>query len=109
MDNPFGDLATIDPTTSLQPQAERSMIQDSDRPARVIDSLPEESKQKAIGLAQQIDPHNHQAIILYGTQAQSKLLNFSHSMLDHVQNKDVGEIGEILTRINVETTTSKSG
>ena len=97
LDNPFGDLATIDPTTSLQPQAERSMTQDSDRPAKVIDTLPEENKQKAIGLAQQIDPRNHQAISLYGTQAQSKLLNFSHSMLDHVQNKDTGEIGEILT------------
>ena len=97
LDNPFGDLATIDPTTSLQPQAERSMIQDSDRPAKVIDTLTEENKQKAIGLAQQIDPRNHQAISLYGTQAQSKLLNFSHSMLDHVQNKDTGEIGEILT------------
>jgi uncharacterized protein YaaN involved in tellurite resistance len=97
LDNPFGDLAAIDPTTSLQPQAERSMTQDSDRPAKVIDTLTEENKQKAIGLAQQIDPRNHQAISLYGTQAQSKLLNFSHSMLDHVQNKDTGEIGEILT------------
>ncbi|HEY4549711.1 MAG TPA: toxic anion resistance protein, partial [Bacillus sp. (in: firmicutes)] len=56
-------------------------------------------KQKAIGLAQQIDPKNPQTIILYGTQAQSKLLNFSHSMLDHVQNKDVGEIGDILTEL----------
>ena len=97
LDNPFGDLATIDPTISLQPQAERSIVQDSDRPAKVIDTLTEENKQKAIGLAQQIDPRNHQAISLYGTQAQSKLLNFSHSMLDHVQNKDTGEIGEILT------------
>ena len=70
-----------------------------EKPRRLIDSLPEESKQKAIGLAQQIDPKNHQAIILYGTQAQSKLLNFSHSMLDHVQNKDVGEIGDILSEL----------
>jgi uncharacterized protein YaaN involved in tellurite resistance len=89
--NPFGELEITNPATSMQKVEEK--------PRRLIDSLPEESKQKAIGLAQQIDPKNHQTIILYGTQAQSKLLNFSHSMLDHVQNKDVGEIGDILSEL----------
>ena len=89
--NPFGELEITNPATSMQKVEEK--------PRRLIDSLPEESKQKAIGLAQQIDPKNHQSIILYGTQAQSKLLNFSHSMLDHVQNKDVGEIGDILSEL----------
>jgi|SRR3954451_6631795 uncharacterized protein YaaN involved in tellurite resistance len=89
--NPFGELEITNPATTLQKAEEK--------PRRLIDSLPEESKQKAIGLAQQIDPKNPQTIILYGTQAQSKLLNFSHSMLDHVQNKDVGEIGDILTEL----------
>lgn len=88
LDNPFGELDITNPSTSLQKEQER--------PARVMDTLTEENRQKAMGLAQQIDPRNHQAITLYGTQAQSKLLNFSHSMLEHVQNKDVGEIGDIL-------------
>ncbi|WP_256242427.1 toxic anion resistance protein [Bacillus sp. V3B] len=88
LDNPFGELDITNQTASLQKEQER--------PMRVIDTLTEENKQKAHGLAQQIDPRNHQAITLYGTQAQSKLLNFSHSMLEHVQNKDVGEIGDIL-------------
>jgi uncharacterized protein YaaN involved in tellurite resistance len=89
--NPFGELEITNPASGPQKAEEK--------PRRLIDSLPEESKQKAIGLAQQIDPKNPQTIILYGTQAQSKLLNFSHSMLDHVQNKDVGEIGDILTEL----------
>ena len=89
--NPFGELEITNPATTMQKVEEK--------PRRLIDSLPEESKQKAIGLAEQIDPKNHQSIILYGTQAQSKLLNFSHSMLDHVQNKDVGEIGDILSEL----------
>ncbi|WP_338469443.1 toxic anion resistance protein [Niallia sp. XMNu-256] len=97
LDNPFGDLDTFDSTTSLQPKSQTSLTEGSGRPLKVIDTLTEENKQKAIGLAQQIDPRNHQSITVYGTQAQSKLLNFSHSMLDHVQNKDTGEIGEILT------------
>jgi len=86
--NPFGELELTNPATTLQKEPEKAR--------RLIDSLPEESKQKAYGLAEQIDPYNHQSLILYGTQAQSKLLNFSHSMLEHVQNKDVGEIGDIL-------------
>ncbi|MED4343802.1 toxic anion resistance protein [Heyndrickxia coagulans] len=66
------------------------------KPSRLVDMLPEENRQKAYELAKQIDPANHQAVILYGTQAQSKMLNFSHAMLDQVQKKDIGEIGDIL-------------
>ncbi|MBM7660147.1 uncharacterized protein YaaN involved in tellurite resistance [Bacillus mesophilus] len=67
-----------------------------DQPKKLIDVLPEENKQKAIQIAQQIDPKNHQSIALYGSQAQTKLVNFSHHMLDHVQKKDTGEIGVII-------------
>lgn len=70
--------------------------QGESKQVKLIDVLPEENRQKAIQLADQIDPKNQQAISLYGSQAQSKLLNFSHSMLDHVQKKDTGEIGEII-------------
>ncbi|MDH5160024.1 toxic anion resistance protein [Heyndrickxia oleronia] len=89
LSNPFGDKELIINDTPLQTEAEK--------PTRLIDVIPEENRQKAIQLAEQIDPKNHQSIILYGTQAQSKLLNFSHSMLDHVQKKDIGEIGDILS------------
>lgn len=64
---------------------------------RLIDKLPPEAKEHAIRLAGQIDPQNNQSISQYGTEAQSKLLDFSHGMLEHVQNQDVGEIGSILT------------
>ncbi|PWW20550.1 uncharacterized protein YaaN involved in tellurite resistance [Cytobacillus oceanisediminis] len=63
---------------------------------RLIDVIPEENREKAHQLAKQIDPANHQAMISYGTPAQSKLLSFSHTMLEHVQKKDVGEVGEII-------------
>ncbi|MGN1387658.1 MAG: toxic anion resistance protein [Bacillus sp. (in: firmicutes)] len=69
----------------------------SDKPRRLLDVLPEENREKAIQLAQQIDPTDQQAMILYGTQAQSKLMNFSHAMIDQVQKKDIGEVGEILS------------
>ncbi|PMC36583.1 toxic anion resistance protein [Bacillus sp. UMB0899] len=85
LSNPFGEEELV---VKNEP--------DSAKPAKLLDVLPEENRKKAIQLAEQIDPKNQQAIALYGTQAQSKLLNFSHSMLDHVQKKDTGEIGQII-------------
>ncbi|MBU7594526.1 toxic anion resistance protein [Metabacillus halosaccharovorans] len=85
LSNPFGEEELV---VNKEPAAEK--------PAKLLDVLPEENRKKAIQLAEQIDPKNQQAIALYGTQAQSKLLSFSHSMLDHVQKKDTGEIGQII-------------
>ncbi|OCA82446.1 tellurite resistance protein TelA [Bacillus sp. FJAT-27225] len=88
LSDPFG--ANENPAVASAPVAEEG------KQVRLIDVLPEENKAKALQLADQIDPKNHQAMIAYGTQAQSKLLSFSNTMLEHVQKKDVGEIGEII-------------
>lgn len=64
---------------------------------KLIDALPEEIRRQALQLAERIDPKNHQSITLYGIQAQSKLLDFSHAMLEHVQKKDASEIGQVLS------------
>ncbi|MBT2694444.1 toxic anion resistance protein [Bacillus sp. ISL-55] len=87
--NPFGDS----PELQLQPSPQ----QQNSKPVKLIDVIPEENRQRAYQLAEQIDPKNHQAMIQYGTQAQGKLLTFSHAMLEHVQKKDVGEVGEIIS------------
>ncbi|WP_042354048.1 toxic anion resistance protein [Bacillus rubiinfantis] len=88
--DPFSDGFQLEkqPLTSSQSAEEK--------PLKLIDVIPEEHRAKAIQLAEQIDPTNHQAMIQYGTQAQGKLLSFSQTMLEHVQKKDVGEIGEII-------------
>ncbi|KAA6443734.1 toxic anion resistance protein [Bacillus swezeyi] len=64
---------------------------------KLIDVLTEENRRHAFQLAERIDPKNHQSMTLYGIQAQSKLLDFSHAMLEHVQKKDISEIGEVLS------------
>ncbi|AST07153.1 toxic anion resistance protein [Anoxybacillus flavithermus] len=100
--NPFGEVteASVNPSSP-----------------RLIDQLKEEHRQKALALAEQIDPRNHQAILQYGVAAQAELSRFSHSILNHVQKKDVGPVGEVIhelmTRmkeVNVEelTMTKKS-
>ncbi|WP_071460869.1 toxic anion resistance protein [Bacillus massilinigeriensis] len=87
--NPFGD-------DELQLAPQKELKKGDEKPVRLIDVIPEENKAKAYQLAEMIDPTNHQAMISYGTQAQAKLLTFSHAMLEHVQKKDVGEVGEII-------------
>jgi uncharacterized protein YaaN involved in tellurite resistance len=78
-------------------QAEVANHEMEEKSNRLIDVIPPENREKAYQLAQQIDPKNHQAMISYGTQAQSKLLTFSNHMIEHVQKKDIGEIGEIIS------------
>lgn len=106
LQDPFGDFTietkeetSVVASTTNEEIAEPTYTSDMEmqqKPKRVIDTLPEESKKRAQQLASQIDPRNQQAVSLYGSQAQSKLINFSSSMLDHVKSKDVGEIGEII-------------
>ena len=84
--NPFGDQST---------RSEES-LQDA-KPKKLIDVIPQENREMAYKLAEQIDPKNHQEMISYGTQAQSKLLTFSNHMLEHVQKKDLGEVGGIIS------------
>jgi uncharacterized protein YaaN involved in tellurite resistance len=91
--NPFANSTDI---TGADPLTLQKVEQNQNKPVKLIDVIPAENREKAIQLAQQIDPKNHQSMILYGTQAQSKLLSFSHTMLEHVQKKDVGEVGEII-------------
>lgn len=83
--NPFDGVQELEKVSSQEA-----------KPVKLIDVIPEENRAKAYQLAEQIDPTNHQAMISYGTPAQSKLLTFSNSMLEHVQKKDVGEVGNII-------------
>ncbi|MEK4029764.1 MULTISPECIES: toxic anion resistance protein [Bacillaceae] len=89
LSSPFGE--------SLMEQSPSPSLHEQSAPKKLIDVLPEEHRLKAQEIAKQIDPTNHQAVISYGTAAQTKLSGFSHSMLDHVQQKDIGTIGDILS------------
>lgn len=87
--NPFGETENEPVVTGYK----------EDRPKRMIDALPAAYRQKAMELATQINPKDQQAIVQFGTAAQTKLSSFSHSMLEHVQKKDTGPIGDILKEL----------
>src|SRR5699024_10557668 len=50
-------------------------------------------------LAAKIDVTDQQAVITYGAAAQTKLSEFSQSMLNHVQSADIGPVGDSLTEL----------
>lgn len=59
-----------------------------------IKYLPAEQQATARELAEQIDYTDTDAVLNYGSAAQQKIGDFSHNVLNHVQNQDTGIIGE---------------
>ncbi|WP_044336772.1 toxic anion resistance protein [Rossellomorea aquimaris] len=82
LSNPFGD--------------EMPALSEQTKSPLLLDRLPKEQQEKAKQLAAQIDYKDYEAILKYGTAAQTQLSTFSHSMLDHVQKRDIGPIGDVL-------------
>ncbi|MDF1511271.1 toxic anion resistance protein [Robertmurraya sp. DFI.2.37] len=91
----FDDLLA-NPFAAEPKENKENPTNEEKKTVKLIDVIPEENRAKAYQLAEQIDPKNHEAMIFYGSQAQGKLLSFSHTMLEHVQKQDVGEIGDII-------------
>ncbi|WP_207695460.1 tellurite resistance protein [Enterococcus sp. DIV0212c] len=94
LNNPFS--TPVDSLTATQ-QSEISALQDQQVATRLVDKLPEERQAQARELASKIDAQDSQAVITYGSAAQTKLGEFSQSMLNHVQSQDIGPVGDSLT------------
>lgn len=92
LNDPFGERTEVSTDTPNQDL-------DSAKAPRLVDKLPEEHRKKAEQLALQIDTTNQQSLVKYGVEAQAKLHQFSHEMLEHVQKQDVSQIGSILTEL----------
>ncbi|MFC4712188.1 toxic anion resistance protein [Planococcus dechangensis] len=75
---------------------ETQLTQQDGRPVALLDRLTTEEQEKARALAKQIPTGNREAILTYGANAQNQLSQFSHKMLDHVQQKDIGPVGDVL-------------
>ncbi|MFS0687752.1 toxic anion resistance protein [Sporosarcina sp. 179-K 8C2 HS] len=91
LDNPFN---VNEPLLPKEMQTEQSKGQVT---VKLLDRLSPEEQEKAKQLAEQIPVGNYEAIITYGANAQNELSRFSHKMLDHVQSKDIGPVGDVLS------------
>ena len=90
LENPFDiEQPLLEEDMQVAPKKEET-------PEKLIDRLPVEDREKALQIANQMPVGNYEAVISYGANAQNELSRFSHTMLDHVQSKDVGPVGDIL-------------
>lgn len=90
LDDPFA-------MPTIQEEKETSLQQE--KPKKSFAYLTPEHQEKAKKIAEQIDYKNQQAILQYGTAAQSELSHFSQSVLKHVQTKDAGPVGDVITEL----------
>ncbi|WP_314394138.1 toxic anion resistance protein [uncultured Abiotrophia sp.] len=98
LDNPFDLEEAPSPTSPHNDLVDAEMMaKRAVTTEKLIDRLPEHRQQQAYDLAKQIDEQNMSAVIAYGSNAQKKLSEFSHGMLNKVQLKDTGEIADVLT------------
>ena len=60
-------------------------------------SLTQEEKQVVENYKQKIDLSSPNSIIQYGADIQQKIVSFSDNVLNNLRNKDIGEVGEVLS------------
>lgn len=92
LDNPFNMNEPLLPKEMQTEQQNNGQVA-----VKLMDRLTPEEQAKARQLADQIPVGNYEAIITYGANAQNELSRFSHKMLDHVQSKDIGPVGDVLS------------
>lgn len=92
LDNPFNMNEPLLPKEMQTEQQNNGQVA-----VKLMDRLTPEEQVKAKQLADQIPVGNYEAIITYGANAQNELSRFSHKMLDHVQSKDIGPVGDVLS------------
>lgn len=80
----------------MEPVQQQSVQTNEAAPVKLMERLTEEEQSKAKQLATQIPVGDYESILTYGATAQNELTKFSHQMLDHVQKKDIGPVGDIL-------------
>lgn len=95
---------TAVPTLTLDPFGEEESKQTPvvEEPKRQEIQLTPEEQAVVDNFAKQIDLSNSNAILQYGAGAQKKMADFSEAALENVKNQDLGEIGDILSKVVVE-------
>ena len=90
---------TLTPEAPEVPKEEEKKIE----PVEMDDKLlTEEEKQAVEAFSHKIDIRDTNQVLQYGAAAQKSVASFSENALNNVRSKDMGEIGEDLSRLVVE-------
>ena len=86
------------PATPAAPEAKKEV-----EPVVLDDSMLTEQERAAVNeFSKKIDVRDTNQVLQYGVAAQKSVASFSESALANVRSKDMGEIGEDLSRLVVE-------
>ncbi len=96
LSDPFKEINESEPEQELQriPSAKTESVLST-----YENEFNDEDLEKIRSIKEQIKPLDNDALIAYGSNAQLALSKFSHQMLNEVQSKDVGPIGDTLTSL----------
>ena len=96
-----GPTLTLDP---LQTKEDVAPVMETKEEKPVVEevSLTEEEKKMVEQFAKQINLSDSNQILQYGAGSQRKMVDFSETALGHVKNKDLGEVGKMLTDVVTE-------
>ena len=90
---------TLTPDAPEMPQQEEKKIE----PVEMDDKLLTEEEKKAVEeFSHKIDIRDTNQVLQYGAAAQKSVASFSENALNNVRGKDMGDIGEDLSRLVVE-------
>ena len=90
---------TLNPEAPEVPQVEEKKIE----PVEMDEKLLTEEERKAVEeFSHKIDVRDSNMILQYGAAAQKNVASFSENALNNVRNKDLGEVGEDLSKLVVE-------
>ena len=101
----FKDFEQVAPTLTFDPfgeETDTAVVEAETSPQTPVIEEPEISpeEQKMVDeFASKIELSNSNIILQYGAGAQKKIADFSESALGNVRNKDLGEVGELLTDV----------
>ena len=89
---------TLTPEAPAAPEPEKAV-----EPVEMDDKLLTEEEKKAVEeFSHKIDIRDTNQVLQYGAAAQKSVAGFSENALNNVRNKDLGEIGDDLSKLVVE-------
>ncbi|MBR3601719.1 MAG: toxic anion resistance protein [Lachnospiraceae bacterium] len=105
------DTEIVEPVLTFEPFAEETtaevVVEEKTEVSNVKKEmealqLTEAEKKMVADFSSKIDLKNTNLVLQYGSGAQKKIADFSESALDNVRNKDLGEVGELLSSVVAE-------
>ena len=93
------DVKKEENVTKIAENADKKITNDKIEDSLNYDSLTKEEQEAIDDFNKKIDVDDSTQVIQYGAKAQSKISQFSDSVLDGVRTRNAGEVGDLLANL----------